>query len=134
MPTARTANARSLRPWSRIAPRLLTILVLILVPVSAPRGAAVRHHGYLILPFEDAAGDPSRGWMREAMSISLGEYFLTAGERVVSRDDRLMAMEELSLPTGAPLTLAGVLLYLSNFQTASQEAFPICVNKNPLLT
>lgn len=61
---------------------------------------------YLVLPFEDAAAEPARDWLREAMAISLGDYLLAAGQGVVSREDRLLAMDELNLPAGAPLTLA----------------------------
>jgi hypothetical protein len=86
------------------------LLALALLPLASASGDVARaettSHGYLILPFEDTARDTSRVWMRDAMSISLGEYFLCAGEKVVPRDDRLLAMEELSLPPGAPLTLA----------------------------
>jgi hypothetical protein len=94
---------------------------LLLLPAAGARALAEgRTHSYLILPFEDAAGDPSRSWMREAMSISLGEYFLCAGEKVVPRDDRLMAMEELSLPAGIPLTLATSIKLGRHFATASE--------------
>ncbi len=89
----------------RPAPLALALLALLAAPAQPGRGEA-RPHGFLILPFEDSAPDPSRDWLREAMSVSLGEYFLEAGQKVVSRDDRLLAMEELSLPPGAPLTLA----------------------------
>jgi tetratricopeptide (TPR) repeat protein len=86
---------------------LIAAGVFALLAVCAPgTRAESRRHTYLVLPFEDGAADPSRGWMREAMALSLGEYFQCAGEKTVSRDDRLLAMEELSLPAGAPLTLA----------------------------
>jgi len=61
---------------------------------------------YLILPFEDSAPDPAREWLREGMALSLGEYLAGAGQQVVDREDRNLAMEEMSLPSGAPLTLA----------------------------
>ncbi|MCI0657901.1 MAG: hypothetical protein L0170_12635, partial [Acidobacteria bacterium] len=63
-------------------------------------------HTYLILPFEDSAPDGSRDWLQEAMALSLADYFLGSGQRVVPREDRLSAMEEMELPSGAPLTLA----------------------------
>jgi len=81
------------------------ILALGLLPPSAA-GAAPPSHVYLILPFEDSAPDGSRDWLQEAMALSLGDYVLGAGQKVVSREDRLAAMDELDLPAGAPLTLA----------------------------
>ena len=91
-----------MRRW---AARSLAALALLMACVMPVRGES-RSHGYLFLPFEDRAPDPSRDWMQEAMAISLGEYFLAAAQEVIARDDRLMAMDELSVPSGAPLTLA----------------------------
>lgn len=89
----------------RLASRLPVFLALLLAGALPARGESPIH-SYLILPFEDSAPDPPRDWMREAMSISLGEYFRGAGQGVVEREDRILAMEELSVPAGAPLTLA----------------------------
>ena len=108
---------------SPLASRLTVLLALLLAFVLPANGGAAsndepsaisesiapddsRTHSYLILPFEDSAPEPPRDWLREAMSISLGEYFRGAGQRVVEREDRILAMEELSVPAGAPLTLA----------------------------
>jgi tetratricopeptide repeat protein len=81
-------------------------LLLLLLGIAPPAAAETRRHAYLILPFEDRAPDPSRDWLREAMAASLGDYYLFAGQAVVGREDRILAMEEVSVPAGAPLTLA----------------------------
>ncbi len=104
---------------ARLAPRLAALLALLLASVLPARGEPAPH-AYLILPFEDSAPDPPRDWLREAMSISLGEYFRAAGQRVVERDDRILAMEELSIPAGAPLTLA-TSIKLGRHFTSAQE-------------
>jgi hypothetical protein len=77
-------------------------------------------HTYLILPFEDSAPDGSRDWLQEAMALSLADYFLGASQRVVPREDRLSAMEELELPPGAPLTLATSLRLGRRFRSETE--------------
>jgi len=68
--------------------------------------AAPSVHTYLILPFEDPSPDGSRDWLQEAMALTLADYFIGAGQKVVSREDRLAAMDEMDLPADAPITLA----------------------------
>ena len=81
-------------------------------------------HTYLILPFEDSAPDGSRDWLQEAMALSLADYFLGASQRVVPREDRLSAMEELELPPGAPLTLATSLRLGRRFRSETEGLVP----------
>ncbi len=88
---------------------------------AAPLLAAA--HTYLILPFEDSAPERSRDWLREAMALSLADYFLGAGQHVVDREERLSAMEELDLPDSAPLTLATSLRLGRHFR--SRDAGPV---------
>ena len=108
----------------RAARRLLSPLLLLALVLAAPAWSPARGappaHTYLVLPFEDSEPDPPRDWMREAMSISLGEYFRGAGQGVVDREDRILAMEELSVPAGAPLTLA-TSIKLGRHLAASQD-------------
>ena len=109
----------SLRILTRLVP-LCAATALTLAPVAAADAA----HTYLILPFEDSAPDGSRDWLQEAMALSLGDYFLGAGQQVVERDDRLAAMEELDLPVGAPLTLATSLKVGKHFRTHDDGPIP----------
>jgi tetratricopeptide (TPR) repeat protein len=82
-------------------------LVALSAVLSAPPAAGAEGaRTFLILPFEDSASDPAREWLREGMAISLGDYLLAAGQQVVPREERLLAAEELGLPSGAPLTHA----------------------------
>ena len=81
-------------------------------------------HTYLILPFEDSAPDRSRDWLREAMALSLGDYFLGSGQQVVDREERLAAMEEMDLPASAPLTLATSLRLGRHFRSRGAGPVP----------
>jgi len=93
--------------------------------LAATAGAfAEPAHTYLILPFEDSAPDGSRDWLQEAMALSLADYFLGASQRVVAREDRLSAMEELELPPGAPLTLATSLRLGRHFRSGEEGLVP----------
>jgi Tetratricopeptide repeat len=84
----------------------LAVLFLAVSPAAPAKTESKPRFTYLVLPFEDSAPDPAREWLREGMALSLGEYLAGAGQRVVDREDRNLAMEEMSLPPGAPLTLA----------------------------
>ncbi|HEU5181074.1 MAG TPA: hypothetical protein VFW45_09790 [Candidatus Polarisedimenticolia bacterium] len=88
----------------------------------APSLAAT--HTYLILPFEDSAPERSRDWLREAMALSLADYFLGAGQHVIDREERLAAMEELDLPDSAPLTLATSLRLGRHFRSRDGGQVP----------
>lgn len=101
------------------------MLALAVCLFSASAGfTAEPSHTYLILPFEDSAPDGSRDWLQEAMALSLADYFLGAGQQVVAREDRLSAMEELELPTGAPLTLATSLRLGRHFRSGDEGPIP----------
>jgi hypothetical protein len=98
---------------------LVFVCLLLAAPLSA-EGA----HTYVVLPFEDSAPDPSRDWLEEAMSLSLSDYLLGAGQRVVDREERLLGMDELELPAGAPLTLATSLKLGRHLRSRGDSAAP----------
>ena len=98
-------------------------LAAVLGGAASAAGPLAATHTYLILPFEDSAPDRSRDWMREAMALSLADFFVGAGQHVVDRDERLSAMEELDLPTAAPLTLATSLRLGRHFR--SRDGGPV---------
>lgn len=82
-------------------------LLLVLSGLGSTTGADPSPRTYLVLPFEEEkTPDPARYWMREAMALSLGDYLIAAGQRVVDRGERLLTMEGLGLPNGAALSLA----------------------------
>jgi len=100
--------------------RCLALSAFLFLPASAGDAA----HTYLILPFEDSAPDGSRDWLQEAMVVSLSDYFIGAGQHVVDRDDRLLAMDEMNLPPGAPLTLATSLRLGKNLRSRDEGPAP----------
>jgi tetratricopeptide (TPR) repeat protein len=109
---------------SRSRPLSLALLLgLCLLPGGAA-WAAPAVHTYLILPFEDPAPDGSRDWLQEAMALTLADYCVGAGQKVVSREDRLAAMDELDLPAGAPLTLATSLRLGKRLRSEGDTAVP----------
>ena len=101
----------------------IPLIALALVPVGSIL-AGDSHHNYLILPFEDSAPDGARDWLQEAMALSIGDFFLTAGQQVVDREDRMAAMDEMDLPSGAPLTLATSLRLGRRYRTEQQRLAP----------
>jgi hypothetical protein len=106
------------------APLLASLLTLFALAPHAPLLAAETHHSYLILPFEDSAPDGARDWLQEAMALSIGDYFLTAGHAVIDREDRLAVMDAMDLPVGAPLTLATSLSLGKRFRSEQQRPAP----------
>jgi hypothetical protein len=109
-----------MRPFTRAAWLALMFLPFLAAAPLSAQGA----HSYLVLPFEDSAPDPSRDWLEEAMAISLSDFLLGAGQEVVDREERLLGMDELELPVGAPLTLATSLKLGRHFRTRGDSNGP----------
>ena len=104
----------------------ILVLAALLSGATAPTEAAssAPARTYLILPFDDGAPDGSRDWMREAMALSLSEYFLGAGQQVVDRETRLGLADELGFPGGASLTLASSLRMGRTLRARNEEPRP----------
>lgn len=60
----------------------------------------------LVVPFELERFDARVGWLGEGMAIGVTAAMQARGVEVVSRDERLAALERLQLPPAAPLTRA----------------------------
>jgi hypothetical protein len=84
-------------------------LVLLLSGSGLDSPAAAAGRTYLILPFENTAEDPSLDWLSTGLALTLGEYLLGLGERVVDEDDRAVLLEGSGIPAGAPVALASAL-------------------------
>ena len=86
---------------------LLSLLGTLLLIGTVPAGAGPRR--YLVMPFENLSSEPSLNWLGEAISLSVAERFELLGMRTVTRRERIDALEDLSLPSATPLTLATTL-------------------------
>lgn len=90
--------------------RAALVLLPPLLALAGPSPAvASPGHTYLILPFENTAEDPSLDWLSTGLALTLGEYLLGLGERVVSEDERAVLLEGSGIPAGAPVSLASAL-------------------------
>jgi TolB-like protein len=88
---------------ARLVPVLLAVLWLsISDPAAGPRR-------YLVMPFDNRSEEPSLDWLGEALAMSLSGRLEALGMRTVSRIERLDALEQGSMPSGVPLTLASAL-------------------------
>lgn len=63
----------------------------------------------LVVPFENGSRASDYDWLGESFSEGLNARLPGNGYRVVSREERLAALERLGLPPGAPLTHASLL-------------------------
>jgi len=88
--------------WRGAAP-FAAVLVLLSHGAHAAPGGPQR---YLIVPFENLSSERSLNWIGEALAMSLADRFELLGMRTVTRSERLEALDDMVLPSGAPLTLA----------------------------
>ena len=63
----------------------------------------------LVVPFENAARAAEYDWLGESFSEALNARIPGNGYQVVTREERLAALERLGLPPGAPLSRASLL-------------------------
>ena len=84
--------------------------VLVCRPALAqPRPADGPSALQLVVPFENAAGEPRGRWLTEASAVIMTDDLRALGLPAISRDDRLRAMERLRIPTLASLSRATVI-------------------------
>ncbi len=82
------------------------VLAATLAVCSAARGQdaadSAKEHGriLLVLPFDNATGQPTLEWIREAVPEILSSRLASAGYAPLSRADRLYALDHLGLPPG----------------------------------
>lgn len=73
---------------------------LVAAPARAQDGAV------LVVPFELERFDPRVGWLAEGVAVGVTRTLEIRGVEVVTRDERLAALERLQLPPAAALTRA----------------------------
>ena len=88
-----------------------------LVAVLAVVPAAAQPEAVLVVPFELERFDSRVGWLAEGVAVGVTRALDTRGVAVVTRDERLAALDRLQLPPAAALTRATLikvcLLYTS---------------------
>lgn len=77
------------------------LLLLLRVPAAA--------NSILVIPFENAARVADLDWVGESFAETLTERLAGPGRRLVTRQERMMALERLGLPATVALTRATVL-------------------------
>lgn len=119
--------ARRLRSARRF---LLFLLFLIILPVPLPflsgtaahaAPAFVSVHGprlLLVLPFQNASGDPTLGWIGEAAPQIFNQRLAAAGFLPISRENRLYALDHLGLPADFQPSLASTIKLANTLDAA----------------
>ena len=74
------------------------------VPPAAPAPSL-----YLVVPFENATGEPRVYWLGEASAVLLTDDLVALGAHAIRREDRLRAFERLRVPPVAALSHATVI-------------------------
>lgn len=79
--------------------------MLVLFCAAAPAAAET----FLVVPFENTGRVPDLEWVGESFAETLTQRLAGSGYTLVTREERLAAMERLGLPATAPLTRASLL-------------------------
>lgn len=87
----------------RLASPLGVVVLLTFLGASpaAPQGLAV-------IPFENVSGDPNLEWVSESFAEGLTDRLAGNGLDLISRGERLAALNRLGLPSSSPLTRASL--------------------------
>lgn len=85
--------------------RWLCLGLLILFPGASPLAADT----VLVVPFENSAQAADLDWVGESFAEALSGRLAAAGQDMVTRDERLAALERLGLPATLPLTQSSLL-------------------------
>ncbi|MCC6991857.1 MAG: hypothetical protein IT181_22835 [Acidobacteria bacterium] len=88
-------------------PVMIALVLTGLSVVAAP--ARADQDVTLVVPFELERFDARVAWLGEGAAVGLTEALRDRGVPVISRDDRLAALERLQLPPGASLTRATII-------------------------
>jgi tetratricopeptide (TPR) repeat protein/TolB-like protein len=101
-PVVHTNFSYRLRSAIQLAATLGAVLAFALTTTANARGQAASESGriLLVLPFDNATGQPSLEWIREAAPEILSSRFASAGFAAMSRQDRRYALDHLGLPEG----------------------------------
>lgn len=82
---------------------------LCLVPWAWAQGPAVAAARQLVIPFENATGEPRTYWLSEGSAVLLTDDLIALGVSAIRREDRLRAFERLRVPPVAALSHATVI-------------------------
>ena len=100
------------RMWRRAVPAwskswmALSVAALLLAGPAAAQTPAPARAPYLVVPFENTAGDGRVHWLTEASAIILTDDLLALDLAVVSYEDRVRALERLNVPAVSSLSHA----------------------------
>ena len=76
---------------------------------SAPSNAPSTSTRYLVVPFSNDQREPRFYWLSEGSSVLMTDDLAALGAQVISREDRLRALERMSVPGTAMLSHATVI-------------------------
>jgi tetratricopeptide (TPR) repeat protein len=79
------------------------------VPVQAGQGFVSPAERQMVVPFENESGSARVYWLAEASAVLLTDDLAALGAAVLSREERLLAFEQLSVPPFAALSHATVI-------------------------
>ena len=90
--------------------RALRVLVCLLASAGAASAQTPAPQPlHLVVPFENATGDPRIYWLSEASAVLLTDDLIALGGAAIRREDRLRAFERLRVPPVATLSHATVI-------------------------
>ncbi len=78
-------------------------------PMSVPADRTSAATGILVLPFENASGDPTLQWLGEASAVLVASGLRDRGVVALSREERVRAFDELHLPMAVTLSRATII-------------------------
>lgn len=76
---------------------------------AAAQGFASSRERQMVVPFENASGSARVYWLSEASAVLLTDDLTALGATALSREDRLLAFEQLHVPPSSPLSHATVI-------------------------
>jgi Flp pilus assembly protein TadD len=89
------------------------LLAGVMLLVSPSTGQAAQADGadplWLVVPFENASGEPRLYWLAEGSAVILADALQAAGVPAITRDDRVRAFERLRVPLVTALSHATVI-------------------------
>jgi tetratricopeptide (TPR) repeat protein/TolB-like protein len=97
------------RIGTRCAAFAICLLVATGQPVSTAQSPSAGPPRYLVVPFENVAGEPRLYWLSEASAMLLTEDLAITGVSSIRREDRLRAFERMRVPPVSNLSHATVI-------------------------
>ena len=85
------------------------LAALALLACLLPGAASAQPGLHLVVPFENADGEPRHYWLTEASAVILTDDLIALGVPAIRRNDRLLAFERLRVPAVTTLSHATVI-------------------------